>query len=119
MTTRCKSRFQLTQVAGALTALVTGLVLVAGFGGQKAEAFPAFAKKEKKPCSYCHINAAGGGKKTPAGEYYKAHGNSFAGYGGSVPAPPTRPTKPLAKPKTTKSPVKPKTTAKKAPAKKP
>lgn len=51
-----------------------------------ARAFPAYAAKEKKPCSYCHVNAAGGGKRNAAGIWYKAHGLSLTGFkpGGGV-----------------------------------
>ena len=48
--------------------------------GTAANAFPAFAKKEKKPCAYCHIRPAGGGPRNPAGLWYKKHGLSFDGY---------------------------------------
>ena len=63
----------------AATAITAGAILLSSLGGRQAEAFPVFATKEKKPCSYCHVMASGGGKRTDAGNYYKAHGNSFAG----------------------------------------
>jgi hypothetical protein len=95
-----------------------------------AAAFPKFSQKEKKPCSYCHVNPGGGGKRTAAGEWYDKHGYSFAGYTpgaaaaaatpakpatgatpGVSPAKPATPAKPAAAPK--------KPAAKKPPAKKP
>jgi hypothetical protein len=97
------------------TAVVAGAVLAASLGGRKAEAFPAYAKKENKPCSFCHVRAAGGGKRTPAGDYYKAHSLSLVGFGGSA-----APAKPPVKAKPGKPPVKPgKKTAKPTAGKKP
>ncbi len=58
----------------ALTGLTTLLI------GDAANAFPAFAQKEKKPCSYCHVNPGGGGRRNAAGIWYDKHGQSFAGY---------------------------------------
>lgn len=85
---------------------LTGLVIL--LNGNAAQAFPAFSTKEKKPCSYCHVNPKGAGKRNAAGEWYKKHGLSFAGY---VPA------KAPAKPKPAATP-KPKKPAPKPPAKK-
>jgi len=90
-----------------LTALVITATLAASFGGQRdAQAFPAYAKKENKPCSFCHVNPQGGGKRNAAGLYYKAHGLSLVGYkpaasptpAGKATATPT----PKSKTKTTK-----------------
>ena len=55
-------------------------VLALSLLSRPAQAFPKFAQKEKKPCSYCHVNPRGGGKRTEAGIWYGAHHNSFAGY---------------------------------------
>ncbi|HZT40572.1 MAG TPA: hypothetical protein VFA07_00200 [Chthonomonadaceae bacterium] len=53
-----------------------GLSLLAG----SAEAKPEYAAKEGKPCSYCHVNPAGGGPRNARGIYYAMHDHSFAGY---------------------------------------
>lgn len=52
-----------------------------------ARALPKFAQKENKPCAYCHVNPKGSGKRTAAGQWYKAHGLSFRGYAPARPAP--------------------------------
>lgn len=91
---------KIINIISALT--LTGLAIL--FGGNAAHAFPAFATKEKKPCAYCHVNPKGAGKRTVAGDWYKAHKLSFVGYkpAGAAPAKPA-----------------PKKPAKPAPAKKP
>jgi hypothetical protein len=96
----------------ALAAVTAACAVLAISAPQKAEAFPAYAKKEKKECSYCHVKKDGGGKRTEAGEYYKTHKNSFAGYkpAGAKPAvkPTPKPAKPTPKPaKPTPKPAKP------------
>jgi len=53
-----------------------GLCLLAG----AAQARPEYAAKEGKPCSYCHVNPAGGGARNPRGVYYAMHDHSFTGY---------------------------------------
>lgn len=53
-----------------------------------ASAFPKYSQKEKKPCSFCHVNPKGGGKRTEAGIYYKTHNLSLVGYKPSAPAKP-------------------------------
>lgn len=61
--------------------VLTAGVFSLGLSGQrKADAFPAYSKKENKPCSYCHVKAQGGGKNNATGKWYKAHGLSFADY---------------------------------------
>jgi hypothetical protein len=51
------------------------LLVVASLGLSKAE----FAKKEGKPCTFCH--PAGKFKElTEAGKYYKEHNSSLEGY---------------------------------------
>ena len=52
----------------------------------RAEAFPKFATKEKKNCSYCHSVDQGGGPRGFRGLYYGAHKNSFAGFKEAVEA---------------------------------
>ncbi len=72
------------------------LVLIAFWlGTDSAGARPEYAKKELKPCSYCHVSGTPGirdaktGQVTPAtrnerGRWYGSHGLSFEGY---KPAP--------------------------------
>ena len=63
-----------------------------------AFATPVFAKKEGKPCGYCHNNPKGAGPRTTAGEWYKSHSHTFAGFkAGAKPAAPAG-KKPAAKP---------------------
>jgi hypothetical protein len=85
-------------VPAALTAAAV-LCTVLALGGQRnAEAFPAYSKKEKKPCSFCHVNAAGGGKRNAAGIYYKTHKLSLVGFKpAGAPAKPAPAAKPPAK----------------------
>jgi hypothetical protein len=42
-----------------------------------ANATPAFAQQTGKPCGFCHVNPAGGGKLKPAGEKFKENGNKL------------------------------------------
>lgn len=106
-------------VARAMTAaFVVALVGLALDGRQEANAFPPFSKKENKPCSFCHVNPKGGGPRTEAGNYYKAHNLSFAGYPGLNAAKPAAPAAkkavtPAPKKATTKKPAPKKPVAKK------
>jgi hypothetical protein len=62
--------------AGALVAgIVSAVVLVAA--SQNAQALPAYAAKEGKPCGYCHVNPAGGGPRNARGKQYQANGHKF------------------------------------------
>jgi hypothetical protein len=62
--------------AGALVAGIAGAaVLVAA--SQNAQALPAYAAKEGKPCGYCHVNPAGGGPRNAKGKQYQANGRTF------------------------------------------
>jgi hypothetical protein len=55
--------------------VLLALIVVASLGLSKAE----FAKKEGKPCTFCH--PAGKFKElTDAGKYYKEHNLSLEGY---------------------------------------
>jgi hypothetical protein len=54
-------------IAGALSVTVS----------QPANATPEFAQQTSKPCGFCHVNPAGGGKLKPAGEKFKANGNKL------------------------------------------
>ena len=57
------------------------------FTARAAWALPKFAQKEDRPCSYCHVNPSGGGKRNAAGAWYEAHGFSFKGYAPPRAAP--------------------------------
>jgi len=61
------------------------IVLVA-LVASTASALPKYATKEKKPCSHCHVAKAGGGRRTPAGDWYKSHNHTFAGWKAGGPA---------------------------------
>ncbi|HTQ11497.1 MAG TPA: hypothetical protein VMI31_15640 [Fimbriimonadaceae bacterium] len=54
---------------------LTGIVLTVGIF--TADARPEYAQKEGKPCSYCHLNPAGGGARGFRGQFYGANGLSF------------------------------------------
>lgn len=59
-----------TGLAAAALAVVSGA----------AQARPEYARKENKPCAYCHVNPAGGGARNPRGVYYAMHNHTFEGY---------------------------------------
>jgi hypothetical protein len=62
--------------AGVLAAgIIAAAALVAA--PQKAQALPAYAAKEGKPCGYCHVNPAGGGPRNAKGKQYQANGHKF------------------------------------------
>ena len=42
-----------------------------------AQATPAYAAQEKKACSYCHVNPAGGGPRNATGKKFEANGHKF------------------------------------------
>lgn len=60
----------------ALFALV-GIVSAFSF---TATAKPAYAKKEKKACNYCHAVDQGGGARGFRGMFYGGHKLSFKGF---------------------------------------
>lgn len=101
----------------ALTATVlTGLAACVHI--TPVEAFPPFTKKEGKPCGYCHVQVAGGGKRNYRGMYYKAHNLTFTEFDDAAeakkageevaldPDPNTKPTSYTA-PKTVEAPSTP------------
>lgn len=45
----------------------------------QANARPAFARKEKRECIYCHLNPSGGARGF-RGIFYKLHRHSFKGF---------------------------------------
>lgn len=65
-------------LASTLT-VAAAVVTLATSPNRQAQAYPAFAKKEGKPCTYCH---PGQNKKIRnyRGAYYQAHSNSFTGF---------------------------------------
>lgn len=78
-----------------LAALPLTVIALSALAPQRASALPKYAQKEKKPCSHCHVNKAGGGKRTEAGNWYGSHNHSFAGYkpAGAAAAKPAKPGK--------------------------
>jgi len=50
-----------------------------GFLLTLATAKPEYAKKEGKPCTFCHVKM-GSKELKDAGKYYKAHNHSLEGY---------------------------------------
>lgn len=46
----------------------------------QVQARPAYAKKEKKNCNYCHSVERGGGPRGFRGMFYKEHKLSFKGF---------------------------------------
>ena len=70
-----------TKKAGVLFCGTAAALLIAGAlsltVSQPANATPAFAQQTSKPCGFCHVNPAGGGKLKPAGEKFKANGNKL------------------------------------------
>lgn len=45
-----------------------------------AEARPAYAQKENRPCGYCHVSPSGGDQRNFRGQYYGANGLSFLNF---------------------------------------
>jgi hypothetical protein len=56
----------------AIGAAVAVAMMASAFVGSPAMARPEFAAATGKPCGACHVNPAGGGKLTGAGEKFKA-----------------------------------------------
>jgi hypothetical protein len=71
-------RIHATLLVATVLAMVTLIASVTAAG-----AFPADAQKTGQPCSACHVNPAGGGGLTSAGQAYKATGSLPA----AAPAP--------------------------------
>lgn len=60
--------------------LLSGLIfsaIVVASGVYEAQARPQYATKESKPCSYCHVDARGGGPRNFRGGFYGANDLSF------------------------------------------
>lgn len=67
-----------TFVPAAFVVAVAAVVSVAVAPLPTAEAKDAFAKKEGKPCGYCHTNPRGGGPRNEKGNEYQRNGFKFA-----------------------------------------
>jgi hypothetical protein len=89
----------------AISVAAFAIVLSIAASSFQANAFPKFAKKEKKNCSYCHSVKMGGGPRGFRGRFYDAHQFSFKGFVEKVEAkkagvkvnavgPDSKPTKP-------------------------
>lgn len=59
--------------------MMGGLFLCASLSFGK----PAYTKKEKKGCTFCHVTATSK-ELNAAGKYYKAHNYSLEGYKAAV-----------------------------------
>lgn len=74
----------------ALKVAIPSLILAAGFLVCTTASYgtPAYAKKEKKGCTFCHTQMKPADKElmkkslTPAGKYYEEHNHSLEGYTG-------------------------------------
>lgn len=62
-------------VALGVTVVIAGTTLAVST--RHAQALPAYATKEGKACGFCHVNPAGGGERTAAGNQYAANGHTF------------------------------------------
>ena len=60
----------LVGIGSAVATLALVSVIIGGTAGTAA-AKPEYSQKTGKACGACHVNPAGGGKLTAAGEKYK------------------------------------------------
>lgn len=78
---KTQARRQAVWAKGLTVALAGATLALLTLGGEReAEAWPKYSTKEGKPCSYCHVNSSGGGRRNAAGAYYQKHNLSFEGY---------------------------------------
>ena len=56
---------------------VVGLVLIVSVAPRPAAALPAYAASTKKPCSFCHVNPAGGGPRNATGTKFEKNGHKL------------------------------------------
>jgi hypothetical protein len=66
-----------------LKLVAPAVILFTGFLALTSASYakPEFTSKEKKACSFCHVDAKAKPKEfTDAGKYYKEHNNSLDGY---------------------------------------
>jgi hypothetical protein len=68
------SRVVFTVLGGFAVAAVIATVAI---GPRQAHATPAYAAQTKKACGYCHVNPAGSGPRTPAGEKFLKNGHKL------------------------------------------
>jgi hypothetical protein len=82
-TTETDGGYILSAMRGVLLSVPAAVALVAGFvvAGpvERAEAKPEYARKEGKACSFCHVNARGGGDRNAKGMEYERNGLKFPG----------------------------------------
>jgi spore maturation protein CgeB len=62
-----------------LLKVLIAISISCGFLLTLATAKPEYAKKEGKPCTFCHVKL-GSKELNDAGKYYKAHDHSLQGY---------------------------------------
>ena len=62
-----------------LIKILAALAIFSGSLLTLATAKPEYAKKEGKPCTFCHVKP-GSKELTDAGKYYQAHNHSLEGY---------------------------------------
>jgi hypothetical protein len=62
-----------------LLKVLIAISISCGFLLTLATAKPEYAKKEGKPCTFCHVKM-GSKELTDAGKYYKDHNHSLEGY---------------------------------------
>lgn len=67
-------------------ALCAAVVVLVGPAIMIAQARPQYARKEKKPCGYCHLNPKGGGARGFRGIFYQANGLSLKKFNETVQA---------------------------------
>jgi hypothetical protein len=59
--------------------VLIAIAIVSGSLLPLATAKPEYAKKEGKPCTFCHVKT-GSKELNDAGKYYKEHNHSLEGY---------------------------------------
>jgi len=62
-----------------LLKIILAAAVISGGVLTLATAKPEYAKKEGKPCTFCHVKM-GSKELTDAGKYYKEHNHSLEGY---------------------------------------
>jgi cytochrome c553 len=70
-----RSRVVLTAVLGGFAA--AALLATVTLAPRQAAATPAYAGQTKKACGFCHVNPAGGGPRTPAGDKFQQNGHKL------------------------------------------
>jgi len=70
-----RSRVVLTAILGGFAA--AALLATVTLTPRQAAATPAYAAQTKKACGFCHVNPAGGGPRTPAGEKFQQNGHKL------------------------------------------